>query len=88
VVHVVTAAGNNKHQARPPTDHLERLHKEACPNHVYHVKHKLKDCGMIKNFMVLGSPAWGMELDEVPDEGDVMPFPGEDAVMKIYEVLP
>jgi hypothetical protein len=29
-----------------------------------------------------------MELDEVPNEGDVTPFTGEDAVMKIYEVLP
>jgi hypothetical protein len=29
-----------------------------------------------------------MELDEVPDEGDAMPFLGEDAVMTIYDGCP
>jgi hypothetical protein len=38
---------------------------------------------MIKNFMALVSLARGMEVDEVPDEGDTMTFPGEDVVMAI-----
>jgi hypothetical protein len=30
---VTTAVGSSKRQARPPTDHFERLLEEACPNH-------------------------------------------------------
>jgi hypothetical protein len=85
VVCVMTAAGGGKCQARPHTDHLERLFKEDCPNHVYPVKYKLRDCDMMKSFMVSGSLTWGMELDEVPDEGDATPFLGEDAVMTMHD---
>jgi hypothetical protein len=55
VVRVTTAARNGKGHARPPTDHFEKLLKEACPNHAYPFKHKLSDCGMMKNFMASGS---------------------------------
>jgi hypothetical protein len=54
-VHNVTAAGGGKRQAQPPTDHFERFLDKACQNHRYPIKHKLKDCGMMKNFMVSGS---------------------------------
>jgi hypothetical protein len=67
-----------------PTYHFERLLEEACPNHVYPIKHKLRDCGMMKNFMVLGSLTQGMELDD----DDVTPFPGEDGLMTIYDGSP
>jgi hypothetical protein len=40
---------------------------------------------MMKNFMASGSLTRGMEVDEIPDKGDVTPFPGEDAVMVIYD---
>jgi hypothetical protein len=43
---------------------------------------------MMKNFMGSGSLSRGMELDEVPDEVDAVPFPGEDAVMMIYDGRP
>jgi hypothetical protein len=43
---------------------------------------------MMTYFMASGSLARGMEVDEVPDEGDTMPFPGEDAVMTIYDGCP
>jgi hypothetical protein len=43
---------------------------------------------MMKNFMASGSPARGMEVDEVPDEGNTMPFLREDAVMTIYDGCP
>jgi hypothetical protein len=29
-----------------------------------------------------------MELDEVPNEGDATPFPGEDTIMTIYDGRP
>jgi hypothetical protein len=53
---VVTVVHNDKCQAWPPTDHFKRLLEEACPNDVYHVRHKLKDCEMMKSFMISGSP--------------------------------
>jgi hypothetical protein len=37
------------------TDHFERLLEEACLNHMYPVKYKLKDYVMMKNFMTSGS---------------------------------
>jgi hypothetical protein len=51
VVRVSTAAGSGKRQTRLPLDHLEKLLEEACPNHAYPVKHKLRDRDMMKNFM-------------------------------------
>jgi hypothetical protein len=74
VVRVSTAAGSGKHHTRLPLDHLEKLLEEACPNHAYPVKHKLKDRDMMKNFMASRSLIRGMELDEVPYECDAMPF--------------
>jgi hypothetical protein len=44
------AAASSKRQVRPPMDHFE----------------KLKDCGMMKNFMALGSLVQSMEVDKVP----------------------
>jgi hypothetical protein len=88
MVHVTTAAGSGKRQARPPTDHFEKLFDEAYPNHAYAIKHKIRDCGMMKNLMALGYIIRGMELNEVPNEGDVMPFPREDATMMIYDGRP
>jgi hypothetical protein len=43
---------------------------------------------MINNFMASGSLAQGMEVNEVPDEGDTMPFPREDAIITIYNGHP
>jgi hypothetical protein len=69
-------------------NHFEKLLEETSPNHAYPIKHKLRDCGMIKNFMASVSLAQGMEVDKVLDEGDTMPFPGEDAVSMIYDGHP
>jgi hypothetical protein len=52
VGHIVTATCSSKCQARSPIDHFERLLEEACPNHEYPIKNKLKDCGMMKNFLI------------------------------------
>jgi hypothetical protein len=54
-VRVMTTRRSSKHQAQPPTDHIEKLLEEAYPNHVYAIKNKLWECGMMKNFMVSGS---------------------------------
>jgi hypothetical protein len=82
-----TVGDSGKRQARLPTDHFEKLTEETCSNHAYPVKHKLSDCNMMKNFMASGSLARGMEVNK-PDNGDMMPFPREDAVMTIYDGLP
>jgi hypothetical protein len=47
--HIVTISHSNKRHARPPTDHFKRLIEEACTNHAYPVRHKLKDYGMMKS---------------------------------------
>jgi hypothetical protein len=98
MVHIMTAIGSSRHQARSPMTHFEKLLEEACPNHTYPIQHKLNDCGKMKNFMASGHPGIsglglnditrGVELDEVPDEGDMMRFPGEDVVTMIYDGRP
>jgi hypothetical protein len=88
VVCVVTTASSGKRQARPSMNHFEKLLEEDCPNHSYPVKHNLRDWGMMKNFMASRSITRGMELDEVPDEGDGTPFHGEDVIMMIYDGCP
>jgi hypothetical protein len=83
--HIMTVGRSVKRHARPPTDHFKRLLEEACPNHVYPIKHKLRDYGMMKNFMVSGSLTWDMEPKEDLGGRDVMPFPREDVVMTVYD---
>jgi hypothetical protein len=55
VVHIMAVTGSSKRQTRLPTDHFEKLLEEICPNHAYPIKHKLRDCGLMKNFMASGS---------------------------------
>jgi hypothetical protein len=81
-------ADSGKRRVWLPMDHFKKLLEETCLNHAYPVKLKIRDCGMMKNFMAPGSLARGMEVNEVPDEGDTMPFPGEDAVVMIYDGRP
>jgi hypothetical protein len=38
------------------------------------IKHRLRDCGMMKNVVASRSLAQGMEVDEVSDEVDRHPF--------------
>jgi hypothetical protein len=73
---VTTAMHNGKRQVRPLIDHFERPPEEACPNHMYPIKHKLKDCSMIKNFMTPRSLTRDMEPEEDLGRSNVMPFPG------------
>jgi hypothetical protein len=78
------ATRSDKCQARPPTDHFKRLIEEACPNHAYPIRHKLKDCVTMRNFMTSRSLTWGTELDEGPNGTDIMPFPRENAIWTVY----
>jgi hypothetical protein len=69
---------------RVATDHFKRLVEEACPNHWYPVRHKLKDYVMMRSFMTSGSLTWGAELDEDLGGSDTTPFPGENTFMMVY----
>jgi hypothetical protein len=71
----MTTGRNVKCQARPPTDHFLRLLKEAYPNRAYPIKHKLKDCVMMKNFMTSGSLTRDKEPEEDPGGRGATPFP-------------
>jgi hypothetical protein len=74
---IMTVGRSVKRHMRPPTYHFERLLEEYCPNHAYHIKHKLRDCDMMKSFMISGSLTWDMELEKDQDGRDAMQFPGE-----------
>jgi hypothetical protein len=64
--YVVTTERDVKRQAWQPRDHFERLLKATCLNHLYPIKHKLKDCTIIKNFMT----SWALSRGRKP-EGDL-----------------
>jgi hypothetical protein len=59
---VASAERDFKQRTRPPKDHFEKVLEAACPHHPYPVKHKLRDCIMMKRFMSSGTPANGNEL--------------------------
>jgi hypothetical protein len=64
-VFVVVAKHDFKRCTRPPKDHFEKILKAACPHHLYPVKHKLRDCTMMKRFMSsVGTPPGGMSWQE------------------------
>jgi hypothetical protein len=60
----------------------------ACLNHCYPIKHKLRGSSLMKSFMTSVSFSRGMEVDKDLEDGDAPPFPGEDAVMMIYDGRP
>jgi hypothetical protein len=61
--------------ARSPTDHFEKLLKVTCPNHMFPVKHKLKECSMRKNYMAMGSLARAEKPEGDSGGKAVLPFP-------------
>jgi hypothetical protein len=74
-----------KCQAWPPKVYFEKLLESACPNHTYYIKHKLKDCTMMKNFLTFGALSKGKNPEGDPGEKGVARFPREEAVMMIYD---
>jgi hypothetical protein len=75
---------NGRRSARTPTGYFKRLLEEACPNHAYPVKHKLKDSSMMQTFMTSGSLTWGTELDKGPDGSDTTSCPEENDIMTVF----
>jgi hypothetical protein len=55
---------------------------------VYPIKHKLKDCDMMKNLMTSGSLTQDKESEEDLGGSDEMTFLREDAVMMVYDGRP
>jgi hypothetical protein len=56
----------------------------TCPNHAYPIRHELKECSMMKNYMTIGAFTKGKN-----PEGDLAgktatPFTEEKAVMSNY----
>jgi hypothetical protein len=45
--HVTATTHGGRRLTRTPSDHFKRLLDEACPNHAYPIRHKLKECGMM-----------------------------------------
>jgi hypothetical protein len=70
---------SGKCSARLPTDYFKRLLEEACQNHAYLVRHKLKDYDMMRSFMTSGSLTWDAKPDEGPDKSDAALLPKENA---------
>jgi hypothetical protein len=50
---------------------------------MYPIKHKLKYCTMMKNFMTLGVLSKGKKPKRDPGEKGTTPFPREEVVMMI-----
>jgi hypothetical protein len=81
---ITTAERDSKRQAWQPAYHFEKLLEAIYWNHTYPVKHKLKECTMIKNYMTTRTFAKG-KRPEGDSAGKVAaPFPEEKAVMSIY----
>jgi hypothetical protein len=43
---------------------------------------------MMKSFLISGSPTLGKEFDENPGGSDMLSFPGENAIMMVYDGRP
>jgi hypothetical protein len=67
---IVVAEHDLKRCTRPPKDHFEKILEATYPPHPYPVKHKLKDCTMMKRFMSsVGTPKHGDKLERDPTGG-------------------
>jgi hypothetical protein len=86
--YIIAVGCTVKYQAWPPTDHFERLLEDACSNHAYVVKHKLKDYVMMKNFTISRFVTWDRGPEGNLCRRGVIPFPGEEAVMTVYDGCP
>jgi hypothetical protein len=85
---IAIAERDFKRQARQSADHLEKLLDATYPNHTYRIRHKLKECTMVKNYMT----TWTFGRSKKP-EGDWMgkaaaPFPEGKVAMSSYCRLP
>jgi hypothetical protein len=81
---IATAECEVKRQARLPADHFEKLLEATCPNHTYLVRHKLKECTMMKNYMTTRTFTKGKKPEGDSTGKAAAPFPEKKAVMLIY----
>jgi hypothetical protein len=59
-----------KWHTRPPKDHIEKILEATCPHQPYPIKHKLRDCSMMKRFMSSAcTPPGGDKLARDPRGG-------------------
>jgi hypothetical protein len=82
--HVTTTECDFKNQVWQPNDLFEKLLKVTCPNHAYPIRHKLKECTMMRNYMITGALTKGRKPEGDPGGKATAPFPKEEAVMSIY----
>jgi hypothetical protein len=68
-----------------PKDHFEKLFKVTCSHHSYTIKHKLKDCTMMKNFTTSGAFSKGWKPGGDPGGKSAAPILGEAKVMTIFD---
>jgi hypothetical protein len=69
----------SKRQVRQPVDHFENLLEATFPNHTYPIRHKLKECTMMKNYLTMRTFAKGNSMGKA-----AAPLSEEKAVMSIY----
>jgi hypothetical protein len=74
---MATTEHNFKWRIRLPKDHFEKILEAACPHHPYPIKHKLRDCTMMKRFMTSGAPPGGDEPASNSRGRGTMLVPGE-----------
>jgi hypothetical protein len=82
--YVASAERDFKHQVRWPNEHFVKLLEVAYLNHEYPMKHKLKECTMMKNFLTLGALSKGKKPRGDQGRRGMTPFPREEVVMSIY----
>jgi hypothetical protein len=83
--YVATTKCDFKPQTWPPNNHFEKHLKAPYPHHSYPIKHKLKECTIMKNFMTSGAFSKGRKPREDPGGKCVAPIPGEAKVMSIFD---
>jgi hypothetical protein len=74
-----------KCQMRPPKDHFEKLLKATYSHHSYPIRHKLKDCNMMKKFMTLGAFSKDRKSGGFLGGKSVAPILGEAEAITIFD---
>jgi hypothetical protein len=60
---IAVAKRDFKQRTRPPKDHFEKILEASYHHHPYPIKHKLRDCTMMRRFMSsVGTPPDGDEV--------------------------
>jgi hypothetical protein len=73
-----------KHHPWLPMDHLEKLLEATCPNHMYPIMYRLKECTLMKNYMTTGSLVRNKKSKGDLGRKAAPPFLEEKVVMLIY----